>query len=284
MISNVQWWCSARGRAWTWGWQAYPGIWLAVLATGYWVRSRLRSGRPSTARVVASAVGVLLLWATLDWPAGPLGTGYLASVHALQFISLATIVPPLLLFAVVPGEPENGDPQMHQTTRAAALATQPVLVAVVFTVVMFATHAPRVVDGLMRFQAGAFLLDAAWFTAGMLFWWPVVVQRPERAWFTPLVRMLYVFFGTQAHLLIAMWLLLAPFPVYATYELAPRVTRLSALDDQGVAGGLMITLAEPLILGVISVIFFHWSRTCEEHEREQPRMSTGHMATSDVST
>ena len=34
----MQWWCAARGSAWTWSWQAYPGVWLLVLAIAlaYW--------------------------------------------------------------------------------------------------------------------------------------------------------------------------------------------------------------------------------------------------------
>ena len=45
-------------------------------------------------------MAVALLWLTLDWPVGPLGTGYLAWVHALQFVSLGMVVPPLLLNAL----------------------------------------------------------------------------------------------------------------------------------------------------------------------------------------
>ena len=29
----MQWWCSATGEAWSWQWQAYPGVWLFALTT-----------------------------------------------------------------------------------------------------------------------------------------------------------------------------------------------------------------------------------------------------------
>jgi putative membrane protein len=79
--------------------------------------------------------------------------------------------------------------------------------------------------------------------------------------------MLYLFLGTQAHLLIAMWLLTAEFPVCATYELAPRVVRLSPLQDQQLAGPIMIGVAEPLILGIITVVFFRWYSEQEARSR-----------------
>jgi putative copper resistance protein D len=124
---------------------------------------------------------------------------------------------------------------------------------------MLVTHLPRVVDGFMSSQLGAFALDASWLVAGLAFWWPLVIRRSGGVRFPAPMRMLYLFFGTQVHLYIAMWLLLAEFPVYATYELAPRVTGLSALQDQQVAGGLMLGLGGPFVLAAITALFFRWA-------------------------
>jgi cytochrome c oxidase assembly factor CtaG len=129
---------------------------------------------------------------------------------------------------------------------------------IAFTVVMLSTHSPGVVDTLMRTQLGAFALDLAWFASGLAFWWPVTIDVPLRARFGPPMRMLYLFAGTQAHLYLSMWLLLAEYPAYGIYELAPRVTGLSALEDQQVAGGLLLTLGGTYVLAVISVLFFRW--------------------------
>ncbi|MGH7635911.1 MAG: cytochrome c oxidase assembly protein, partial [Gemmatimonadaceae bacterium] len=127
-----------------------------------------------------------------------------------------------------------------------------------FTVVMLATHAPGAVDVLMRSQPGAFLLDMAWFLSGLVFWWPIAIDLPARRHFGPPMRILYLFAGTQAHLYLSMWLLLAEFPAYGIYELAPRVTGLSAMEDQQVAGGLLLLVGGTYVLAVISVLFFRW--------------------------
>jgi cytochrome c oxidase assembly factor CtaG len=150
------------------------------------------------------------------------------------------------------------------------MLTQPLAVAAAFSIVLGVTHAPVVVDGLMRWQLGAFALDAAWFGIGVLFWWPVIIRWPHRPWFNPLVQMLYLYFGTKAHLGIAIWLLMAQFPVYATYELTPRVTRLSAIDDQQLAGTIMGTLVEPLVLAAITIVFFRWYRRVESELGPSP--------------
>jgi cytochrome c oxidase assembly factor CtaG len=261
----VQWWCSARGIPWRWQWQPYPGVWLAVLALG---AAYARWSRPlpggtaahttSAGRRLGGWIAVALVWTALDWPGGPLGTGYLASVHAAQFLVLAMIAPPLLLRGIDGNRVRALLDRNGVAAKIIRAATKPLVAMLAFTLVMLATHAPGVVDTLMRSQVGAFALDLAWFLAGLAFWWPVVIDAPVREHFGPPMRMLYLFAGTQAHLYLSMWLLLAELPVYGIYELAPRVTSLSALEDQQVAGGLLLTIGGTYVLAVISVLFFRW--------------------------
>jgi len=255
---NVQWWCSARGQPWDGGWQAYPGVWLFVVALGalFW---RLRArGDASRWRRASLLAGIVLLWLTLDWPVGPLGAAYLAWVHSVQFLMLAMIVPPLLLLGVDRARVAAALERNSALRRVVTTGTQPLFAIIAFAAIMIVTHLPRVVDGLMVSQLGAFALDLAWFAGGLLFWWPVIVRVPARAHFPPLMQMLYLFFGTQPHLYIAMWLLSAPFPVYGTYELAARVSALSSITDQQIAGAVMLGFGATFVLGAITVVFFRW--------------------------
>ena len=263
---TVQWWCSARGIPWRWSWQAYPGVWLMVLALAAvyarWTRP-LADGEPrdastSAARRTGGWIAVVLVWASLDWPGGPLGAGYLASVHALQFLLLAMFAPPLLLRGLDSGRIHALFERNGLAARVISAVTQPLLAMLTFTVIMLATHAPGAVDVLMRTQAGAFLLDMAWLASGLVFWWPIVIDVPVRKHFGPPMRILYLFGGTQAHLYLSMWLLLAEFPAYGIYELSPRVTALSAMEDQQIAGGLLLLIGGTYVLAVISVLFFRW--------------------------
>lgn len=291
-MNGVQWWCSARGVSWEWKWQPYPGVWLfvAVLAGIYWWLAR-RGGEPEegresramhSGRAVAAVLGIVSLWLTLDWPVGTMGAGYLAGVHAIQFVMLAMVVPPLLLLGIRPAALERL--AAHRGWLGfVRLVTTPLLAMVLFTAAMVITHVPRVVDRLMASQPGSFVLDMAWLLSGLVFWWPLMVRVPRRARFVPPLRMVYLFFGTLAHVFIAMWLLLSPFPVYATYELAPPFPfpGLDPLIDQQVAGGVMLLVGSPLVLVAISIIFFRWLGTGEERPRTGPgTSSTGSTPTS----
>lgn len=273
----MQWWCSAQGIAWTWSWRPYAGVWIMVLALAFWYwRSYRRAVREwdgrnprlRRARVVAAIAGILLFWIALDWPVGTLGAGYLASIHMVQFFLIALIVPALFVYGWPPARPpvaegESGAGAWSTIVRA---LTHPAVALVVFDAVVVATHAPPVVDSLMASQAGSFALDMAWLVAGTLFWWPIIGGPFGHAPLRTPMNIAYIFASSLSHTGVSMYLLLARFPVYSTYELAPPISGISKLGDQELAGGLMLIAGAAIVLGTISVLFFRWQGEMEERE------------------
>jgi cytochrome c oxidase assembly factor CtaG len=282
-MSDIQWWCASRGTAlWTWEWQPYPGIWLfvALFALSYWRLARgtvgtqavaqignaVSGGLSQGARSGCAVAGLLLLWLTLDWPAGALGAGYLAGVHSLQYVLLSMLIPALLLL----GARDEFFSRFQHGPRPLGLLkalTNPPIAAIIFTLVMAVTHAPLVLDLLMQSQWGSFALDMAWLGSGIILAWPVICRVPERPHFGPPLQILYIFGGTVAHVFIGMWLLSAQYPVYATYELAARVGDISPLSDQHLAGAAILLVGSPLVLLAVTIIFFRWQGTGEEGDR-----------------
>lgn len=259
MANNVQWWCSAQGRPWTWRWRAYPGIWMVVLAVAgtYWAISRRGPHTPAARRRrVIGWIGVALVWASLDWPLGPLAAGYLASAHAAQFLLLAMIASPLMLIGLEPGLSARPEPRTVRW-RLLRFATTPLVAALIFNIVAATTHVPAVVDGLMVSQGGAFVLDISWLVAGVLLWWPVVLSVPKRE-FNVLWKLLYLFLATLIHSGIAIVMLFADFPIYSIYQLAPPMPGLTPMMDLQVAGGLMELGGGFIAFGVMTYLFFAW--------------------------
>jgi putative membrane protein len=302
----MQWWCSAQGIAWSWTWRPYLGVWVMILALAVWYwRSYTRAVREwegvhprlRAPRVAASLAGIALLWIALDWPIGTLGAGYLASVHMVQFFLIAMIAPALLVWgwppsalhtsnidvsAVALREDASAVDASAPARRAGVRSgtrinplrslvealTHPVVAIVIFVGVVSVTHAPPVVDSLMASQVGSFALDMAWLIAGIVFWWPLIggpFGRPPLR--TPL-NIAYIFASSLSHTGVSMYLLLARFPVYSTYELAPPMSGISKLTDQDLAGGLMLLGGAAIVLGAISVVFFKWQAEMEREERE----------------
>ncbi len=208
--------------------------------------------------VLAIAAGIVLLWAALDWPIGALGAGYLASAHMLQFLLIALAAPPLLLLGV-PHAARAMLARQSVATWIGAL-TQPLLALLLFNAVVIATHLPVVTDTLMRTQAGSFAIDTLWLAAGLLYWWPVIVDVPRRPRFSPPVRMGYLFASMVFMTAPGAMLTFNDLPIYGIYELAPPMGLLSPVDDQRVAGILMKLGGGAITWTAIAILFVRWNR------------------------
>ncbi|MDH3732537.1 MAG: cytochrome c oxidase assembly protein [Gemmatimonadota bacterium] len=254
----MQWWCAAQGVAWTWSWRPYPGVWIFI---GLLLLAYLRFGGGSAAssrQRTASFAGLIALWVALDWPIGALGSGYLASLHMVQFLLIALVAPPLLLMGI-PAERY----QRLATWRGFGLVrvlTVPLVALLLFNTVVVATHWPGLVDSLMSSQLGSFVLDVSWLLAGLILWWPVVSPVPDRPRFPLGVRMGYLIVCTVLMTLPYVFLTFAELPFYATYELAPPVGVLSARDDQRVAGLIMRLGGGTILWTAAGVLFWLWYR------------------------
>lgn len=257
----MSWWCAASGSPWTWVPQAYPGIWLfiAALAASGVVASR-RHGRPTSRQRVAAWAGLMVLWLATDWPLGALGAGYLATAHMLQYLLYTFVAAPLLVLAV----PEGTARRVLGGRLVGPLATlsRPLVAGVVVNVVLVATHAPVAVDALRTEQLGSFLLDVAWLVGGIVLWLPVCGPIPEQRPSYP-ARGVYLFLAAGVVAMIpGGFLTFAEYPLYAIYELAPRVEPLGlgAVEDQQLAGALMKVGNVPLIWPVIAAMMLRWAQ------------------------
>jgi putative membrane protein len=262
----VSWWCSATREPWTWGFQAYPGIWLVIgsLVAAYAIASRRHHAHHE---VTADdrckrwwfALGVVALWLATDWPVGALGAGYLASVHMLQYMLYTLVAAPLLLL----GTPEwMARPLVKRLRLRGAMRyiARPLVAGVAFNLVLVATHAPWTVDTFRADQVGSMVLDIVWVLSGLVLWLPLISPLPELRHPSVPVKCVYLFLACGALPMIPGGMLtFSEFPLYATYELAPRVGGIDASADQQAAGILMKIGNIPIVWTVIFVMFARWA-------------------------
>ena len=267
----MNWWCAAQGRPWDWTWQPYPGVWLFVtLVFAGWIVANARWGadpitkdapRLGRRQVTLFVSGVITLWVAADWPLGALGAGYLVSAHTVQYLLFALIAPPLLI-AGTPRRALHRALSPRWVWATARVLTRPLPAFVVFNVVMLGTHLPTVVDTLGATQLGSFVRDMAWLVSGIVFWWPVLAPVPELGSLSYPARILYLVLNVFIPTVPASFLTFADYPIYALYELAPRVGSISATTDQQIAGLTMKIVGGMIIFITASVLFFKW------HHRE----------------
>ena len=263
----MTWWCSAQGGAWSWAWQAYPGVWLMVLLVGgsyAWALTRLQpprfagDDRPTRPREIwAFAAGLLLLWIAADWPVGALAAGYLLSVKTAQLLVFLLIAPPLMLLGL-PRWLLRRALRGRVAFRVARFMTRPLIPLILYNVVLAAVHLPPVVDGLGTTQLGSFAVDITILATGFAFWWPALGRLPELQPMSYPGRIGYLMLGIFLPTVPASFFTFADYPIYSLYELAPRVGGLRAVSDQQIAGLLMKLGGGFILFGTMSVMFFRW--------------------------
>lgn len=262
----MRWWCSAVAEKWTWAPRPYLGVWILCLglAAAYW-RSWTQHedqwvpDQRDRRRPLWFGLGLLALWVASDWPVGALGGSYLASVHMLQYMIYTLAAAPLLML----GTPEWLGRRILAATRLRTVylaVAKPLVAALISNFVLIATHAPVTVDLLRSSQLGSFLLDMIWLVAGFILWTPIISPLPEAQARSAPIKLVYLFAAAALMPMIpGGFLTFSPLPLYATYELAPRVG-IEALDDQQMAGVAMKVGNLPVIWTVMAVIWFRWYR------------------------
>jgi cytochrome c oxidase assembly factor CtaG len=266
MSSTFQWWCAATGLPWDWSWQWYPGIHIALLALAggwWWLGVRQQWHRRPWGWFLAAW---LVLLATLDWPIGKLGAGYLASAHTLQYLLLTLVVGPTLLKSI----PDDGwerfaraGSRFGRLLRFQARALSGLLL---YSTIVLVTHLPSVVDGAMTSQVGSALVDGLWLLAGLALWWPVLAPPSFRR-LKMFGRIGYLFGATVLPTIPAMMMVFSDWPLYRLYELAPRViVSWSANYDIQLAGLVMKVIGDIPIWIATAVIFF--TESAKERSRD----------------
>jgi len=268
----MRWWCSAVVEKWTWAPRPYLGVWILCIGMGlaYWQGTRRHAaGDGSLVPTVRTdrdrrrpwqfGLGLFFLWLASDWPIGALGASYLASMHMLQYMIYSLGAAPLLML----GTPEWMGRRILAATHLGGIykvLSVPIVAAIVSNFVLIATHAPVTVDTLRSTQIGSFTLDMIWLVAGFILWTPIISPLPEARARTAAIKLVYLFAAAALMPMIpGGFLTFSPLPLYATYELAPRVG-VEALNDQQMAGVLMKVGNLPVIWSVMGVIWFRWYR------------------------
>lgn len=281
-VLAVSWWCSASPRNWTWTPAPYVGAWVilaAVVALAVWWRVRGRHAEPvldareaealqegsgpypasPAGRAVAFGFGIVLLWMCLDWPLAALGAGYLASAQMIRQVVMALMVAPLLLFACPPGLAVRliG---WGRRLRVLRFLARPLVAVIIAAGTLVAVNAPAIVDPLVATPYGAFAMDASWIFAGLVLWMPVQCPHPGVRRIEGPFALGYLILQSIVPVLPGFFMTWAEFPIYSTYELAPRVfDGFDAVSDQQTAAAILQIGGMVVLWIQIAFRFLHWA-------------------------
>lgn len=229
--------------------------WCYALLAGPWSHRTHELPSPGQRACFYSALCVFYL--AVGSPLDQIGEQFLFSAHMLQHILLTMLAAPLML-AGLPVGWADAVLASAPLRRCAAIVFHPCVAPVLYAVVVGIWHFPALYDLALRDKLVHVLEHLSFFGVALIFWWPIC--GPSRL--VPPLK-------PGAHILywVAMMILSTPLfayltfsrdILYPTYEFAPRITHLSAKEDQVLAGAGMKLVGVAVALVASGIAFWRW--------------------------
>ena len=231
-----------------WSW---PAAWVELtaavaLAAAYALAARRY--RPARWRMACFAGGIALLLAVLVTPLATLALHYVLWAHLVQNVALAEWIP-LLLVASVPPELAGSLARF----RPVRLLTRPFVALPLWLASYLVWHIPAAYDAALEHHVLLHLEHLTYLVTGLLLWWPVLQERPWSL--SSGAKSAYLLAAFVFASPLGLFMALAPSPLYAFYEEAPRIWGLTPLTDQQIAG-IAMAVSEAVVFFAMFTVFF----------------------------
>ncbi len=270
----------------SWRFEPLPIAGLIVAAVLYW------RGWRSLSRQVPERFPVERLWSFLLGLGAvyfaicsPLDAfaGWLLTVHMIQHLLLTMVAPPLLLLGwpllpVLSGLPRGvagtalgpflTSPALQRFGR---FLVHPLFAGPLFMLSNVAWHTPGMYEMALRSQIWHDVEHASFLGTAILFWWPVVQPWPSRPAWPRWAMIPYLLAADLQNTGLSAFLSFYEGVLYPTYAAAPRISYLSAAEDQAGAGAVMWvpgSLAFLLPVAIIGIQFLSSKRKAVPPVRE----------------
>jgi putative membrane protein len=263
-------------------WSPQPSVIAGsvALAMLYWLctqrfRDRFTgASRVPAGRQIAFYCGIALALIALASPLDTIADEYLFTAHMLQHLLLILGVAPLLLVGTPAWLLREVLAALHLTAFV-RWAHHPLVAFFGFNLIFALAHVPVFYELTLASEPLHAAEHVVFIATAMLMWMPVLSPVPDiSAPYPALGQVLYLFLQTVPASLVGGLLALAGTASYATYELAPRITALSAIEDQQLGGLIMWVGGGLYFLIATGVVFFAWAAR-EEAASRRPGVPQG---------
>jgi putative membrane protein len=257
----------------SWTFDPLAVVAIAAAAFLYYRRTHTlaRRGAPVAGwRRVSFGVGLGLLALALFSPIHAWGEQQFFFVHMVQHILLGELAP-LAIVAGLTGSVLRPLLAYHWVQRLRVLA-HPLVAWPLWAVNLYLWHLPFLYEAALGNEAVHALEHVAFFTAGALFWAPVLEPLPGPRWFGTGAKLLYIVAARFTSMVLANVLLWADKPIYDEYVHSGARFGISAASDQGIAGSVMMVTDSVVTIAAIAWLFL---KLASESERKQQLIEKG---------
>ena len=243
--------------------QIVPTILLAALYARR-VRTLLARGtRVPAWRIASFATGIALLFVALVSPIHAIGE-QLFSFHMLQHVLLGDLAP-LALLAGLTGPILR--PALAHLNRLRFLAN-PFVALPLWAVNLYVWHLPFLYEAAVRHDSVHALEHLCFFTGGTIMWLPVLETLPAPEWFGTGAKIGYIAVVRGVETVLGNVFFWAGSVFYpAVYVHRQRLWGLSPLEDQGLAGAVMMIEGSIVTLVALAWLFLRMASEGELRQR-----------------
>jgi putative membrane protein len=259
--------------SWT-SFTVHPSTVIGLVALGalYYWRVRAHREEPiGTRRPVLFGTSLVLMFFSLNGWLHDLSDSYLFSAHMIQHLALAMAVAPLMIMGT-PGWMLRPLLRVRAFERLGQAASNPISAFAIFNIVLIGWHLPPLYNAAMEHHDLHIVQHLLLLAASVIMWWPVLSPMPELPRLSYPGQMLYLFLMTIPMSIISASIAYSGELLYPFYAAAPRVMRLSPMEDQMIGALIMWIPGGLYLFAVISVIFFQWQKAGGHDSRESAQI------------
>ena len=251
-----------------WSWPLWPAVGIVVASTlyvrGWRALQRTRARELLRWRAVCFFGGLLAVWIALASPIDALDD-FLLSAHMLQHFTLMSVAPPLLVLGAPLVPMLRGLPRWmirvlrpvfasrvaHKVARALA---HPAVAWLVMNVAYLGWHVPQAFELTLRSENWHNFEHMCFLFTSIAFWWVIVEPWPSRRRWSRWMVIPYLLTADVVNTILSAVLAFSGKVLYPSYAAAERITRLTPLKDQVLAGSEMWVLNSIVFLVPVAVI------------------------------
>lgn len=231
---------------------------LAIVVYWHRVMELSWAGRPVPLwRQLCFGSGIVLMLLMLFSPGGFLAEE-LVIAHMIEHLIIGDIVSLLLVLGLTRAimQPVLS---IRPLSKLQVLAN-PLVAYPLWAINLFVWHLPALYDSAYGGAAIHGLEHSMFLGFGMLMWMPVFGPLPTPSWFSASWKIIYVIAVRFTAAVLGNILMWSSFTLYENYAAGQAKWGLTAVQDQSIAGVIMMVEGTFLILGVLAWTFFESAR------------------------